>query len=104
MKVIIEIPNYEFDDDVKDRFQDYFNRVKADIADGTVCGNYELETTEMFLASFERMQVLPDIVTNGQVLKALFEERIYNALKDRMQHTKWWGTPYKRGVENESVD
>lgn len=104
MKVIIEIPNYEFDDDVKDKFQDYFNRVKADIADGTVCGNYELETTEMFLASFERMQVLPDIVTNGQVLKALFEERIYNALKDRMEYTKWWGTSYKRGVENESVD
>ena len=98
MKAIIEIPNYEFDDDVKDRFQDYFNRVKADIADGTVCGNYELETTEMFLASFERMQVLPDIVTNGQVLKALFEERIYNALKDRMQHTNWWNAPYK-GVE-----
>ena len=101
MKVIIEIPNYEFDNDVKDRFQDYFNRVKADIADSTVCGNYELETTEMFLASFERMQVLPDIVTNGEVLKAMFPSVVNSSLDlvDVFNNAKsWWNAPYK-GVE-----
>ena len=63
MIVLLNIPNYEFDNDIKDKFQDYFNRVKQDIADGTLCGNYELETTDMFLASFKRLQVLPDNAT-----------------------------------------
>ena len=60
MKIIIEIPDKEFEQDIADKFQDYFKRVKADIADGTLCGNYELETTDMFLASFKRLQKLPD--------------------------------------------
>ena len=72
MKVILEIPNYEFNNDIADKFQDYFNRIKQDIANGTLCGNYELETTEMFLASFNRMQVLPDNATIGDTVKAMF--------------------------------
>lgn len=59
MKVVIDIPNYEFDKDIADKFQDYFSRVKVDISNGNLCGNYELEITEMFLAVFKRLKVLP---------------------------------------------
>ena len=40
--------------------------------------------------------------TNDEVLKALFGERIYNALKDRMQHTSWWNALYKKEGEQET--
>lgn len=59
MQIVIDIPNYEFDNDIADKFQDYFSRVKADISNGDVCGNYELETTDMFLSAFKRLKVLP---------------------------------------------
>lgn len=123
MKVILDIPNYEFNNDIADKFQDYFNRVKQDIADGTMCGNYELETTEMFLASFKRLQVLPDNATNGDMVKAMFpnmetefidqrliypnglykselREKPYNAGEDNLVFVlrslaDWWNAPYK---------
>ncbi len=113
MKVIIDIPNYEFNNDIADKFQDYFERVKADIADGTLCGNYELETTEMFLASFKRMQVLQDNATNGDVIKAMFPiTKIDECNKDMYGEPHiyrvfgldcvtdftgdWWSAPYKK--------
>lgn len=114
MKVIIDIPNYEFNNDVKDKFQDYFERVKTDIADSTLCGNYELETTEMFLASFKRMQVLPDNATNGDMIKAMFpnaqidyhkanelvEEYVTFYINDcdtcQDYTLEWWNAPYKK--------
>lgn len=114
MKIIIEIPNYEFNNDVKDKFQDYFNRVKQDIADGTLCGNYELETTDMFLASFKRMQILPDNATNGDMIQAMFPNIEADEIKtdtggyievkyldttDACDATafrkNWWNAPYK---------
>lgn len=126
MKVLIDIPNYEFDNDVKDKFQDYFNRVKQDIANGTLCGNYELETTEMFLTSFKKLQVLPDNATNGDMVKAMFPnvdikshinlsgiKTVDIDFKDNMfggvysEHTfskDWWNAPYKRGVDDESIN
>ena len=101
MIVLLNIPNQEFDNDVKDKFQDYFNRVKADISDGTLCGNYELETTDMFLASFKRLQVLPDNATNYDVLKAVFGNTSAFRIKDTMEFEKgfesWFSKPYKRG-------
>ncbi len=39
--------------------------------------------------------VLPDGATNGDVIRALFDDRGYLALKDRMEHTMWWNTKYK---------
>lgn len=111
MKVILEIPNYEFNNDIVDKFQDYFNRVKQDIANGTLCGNYELETTEMFLASFNRMQVLPDNATIGDTVKAMFPNIDFGTLaqddvivnKDYSSNDepqvfipiKVWNAPYK---------
>ena len=115
MEVLLNIPNYEFNNDVKDKFQDYFNRVKADIANGTLCGNYELETTDMFLASFKRMQVLPDNATNGDMIKAIFPNGDFHSKETegdwwRINHDnrvcyeidyrdlwfdeEWWNAPY----------
>jgi hypothetical protein len=97
MKVIIEIPNYEFNNDIADKFQDYFKRVMADIAHGTMCGNYELETTKMFLASFERLQTLPDNATNGDIVKAMFPNVVNSNmdLVDAFNNAKsWWNAPY----------
>lgn len=118
MKVILDIPGYKFADDIEDKFQDYFERVKADIyADGTVCGNYELEITDMFLASFKRMQILPDNMTNGDVIRNMFGEpaKESNAgvlYKFKYRNGKpmfstyfdfeWWNAPYKKGNENGS--
>ena len=44
MRVQIEIPK-EFEEDYrKDRFRDFFERVRADIDCRGLCGNYEKET------------------------------------------------------------
>lgn len=52
MRIIIDIPE-EFESDYKgDMFKDFFSRVLNDIEDGTMCGNYEKETAEMFLKAF----------------------------------------------------
>ena len=58
MKIEIDIPEEEFRIDINDKFQDFFQRLnaetKAHLIGGTnlVCGNYELETIEMFLNAF----------------------------------------------------
>lgn len=122
MKVIIDIPNYEFNNDVEDKFQDYFSRVRADLRDypshDKMCGNYEMETTDMFLASFKRLQVLPDNLTNGDMIKAMFPNQTIGCaipITDRNGAkfyrtaingvtdftADWWNAPYeeKRGSE-----
>ena len=40
---------------------------------------------------------IPDNVTNDDVLKALFDERGYMGIHDRMMHTKWLFAPYQKG-------
>lgn len=104
MKVIIDIPNHEFDNDVKDKFQDYFRRVGIDICHGTMCGNYERETTDMFLASFKRLQVIPGNATNGDTLKIVFPNIEWEEMHDLKGDksigctNEFWNAPYK-GVE-----
>ena len=64
MKVVINIPEMEFGIDIKDKFQDFFSRLKAEtenhMFNGTnlVCGNYELETIDMFLKAFSISTIL----------------------------------------------
>lgn len=62
-KVLIEIPD-EFENDLKDKFDDFFGRVKADLRDypshDKLCGNYEMETIDMFLKSFNSCKVLDE--------------------------------------------
>ena len=78
MKLIIDVPSKEFGDDIRDNFQDFFGRVKVEIAhrvntdDTLLCGNYELETAEMLLGAFKNMQIIPK--TNGDTMKAMFPD------------------------------
>lgn len=62
MKLIIEIPT-EFETDYNDdKFNDFFSRVLCDIKNGTLCGNYEMETAEMFLKAFDESVPMDNIV------------------------------------------
>ena len=75
MKLIIDIPK-EFETDYKgDKFKDFFSRVLCDIEDGTLCGNYEKETAEMFLKAFDESVPMANIVEK-------LEEKQYQAEKD----------------------
>lgn len=69
MKVIIDIPK-EFENDYKsDNFKDFFSRVLCDIKNGTLCGNYEKETAEMFLTAFDESVPMDNIVEKLEKLK-----------------------------------
>ena len=55
---MIEIPK-EFECDYNnDAFKDFFSRVLYDIEEGTLCGNYEKETVEMFLKAFNESEIV----------------------------------------------
>ena len=108
LKVLIDIPDYTFDGDIADKFQDYFNRVKVETEDGIVCGVYELEITEMFLNAFKEMQVISDTVTNGDIIKTMFPEYEETRMCGDVRYGSkeyanlefvvdedWWDTPYK---------
>lgn len=61
MRIEIEIP-VEFESDYRgDKFKDFFSRVLCDIKDGTLCGNYEKETVEMFIKAFEESKIAYDV-------------------------------------------
>lgn len=117
-KVLIEIPD-EFENDLKDKFNDFFGRVRADLGDYSetlLCGNYEMETIDMFLKSFDSSKVLSEM-TNGEVIKALFPSAsetdhfilnspIGNIIYIRLEKYQemrvqqdWWNAPYKKEVE-----
>ena len=62
MKLIIDIPT-EFETDYNgDKFKDFFSRVLCDIDKGVLCGNYEKETAEMFLKTFDESVPMANIV------------------------------------------
>lgn len=64
MKLIIDIPK-EFEAEYNgDKFKDFFSRVLCDIDKGTLCGNYEKETAEMFLKAFDESVPMANIVEN----------------------------------------
>lgn len=61
MRIEIEIP-VEFESDYRgDKFKDFFSRVLCDIKDGTLCGNYEKETVEMFIKAFDESKTAYDV-------------------------------------------
>lgn len=121
MKVIIDIPK-EFEDDIKDNFQDFFNRLQAETEyhceneENLVCGNYELETIEMLLEAFKDMQLIPDNATNGHMIMTMFPDyrvQISTTLKTVNLYydgnegytgswirfdLDWWNTPFKKEV------
>lgn len=115
MKVMIDIPK-EFEEDLKCTFQDFFNRIIADITyslnneELMCCGNYERETAEMFLSAFENATIISDNATNGEVLCILFPNMHYT-LSDKSTRVvtnigcvssfdmDWWNAQYKKEVE-----
>lgn len=58
MKIELEIPEMFECDYHSDKFKDFFSRVLCDIKDGTLCGNYEKETAEMFLKAFAESKII----------------------------------------------
>lgn len=115
MKVIIDIPK-EFGEDIRDNFQDFFERVKVEIAhrvntdDTLLCGNYELETADMFLDAFKSMQIIPNKVTNGEMMLSMYPSAKIIRQNEMMividigdggaPHSfwrDWWDSPYKEG-------
>ena len=119
MKVMIDIPK-EFEEDLKDNFQDFCSRVIEDIdyaldnQEPLLCGNYERETAEMFLSAFEKATIIPDNATNGDMIKAMFPKckevgisgigNIKSIAVDIGLGTSyfsfdWWNVPYKKEVE-----
>lgn len=70
MKILLEIPK-EFESDYKgDTFKDFFSRVLCDIENGTLCGNYEKETAEMFLKAFDKSKPVNESVKGDLISRA----------------------------------
>lgn len=38
---------------------------------------------------------IPENSTNGEVVKLIFDERGYNAIREKMEHTLWWNQQYE---------
>lgn len=117
---MIDIPK-EFEEDLKDDFKEFFNRVIEDITyllddEILLCGNYERETAEMLLSAFEKATIIPSDATNKDTLKVMFpdatfyDERfgygyIYSDVvrceeNYMLTYDKEWGNaPYKKEVE-----
>ena len=118
MKVMIDIPK-EFERDMQDKFNEFFERMIADIdyalekQEPLLCGNYERETAEMFLSAFENATIIPDDATNKNVMCALYPDTILEVSEDRetfdnlstvsllmpKQTVDWWNAPYKAESE-----
>ena len=97
MRIIIDIPK-EFEDDYKgDMFKDFFSRVLCDIQDGTLCGNYEKETAEMFLKAFNESKPMDRIVEELEKEQEGLETSIF-----ARECGDWYGH-YCNGIE-EGID
>jgi hypothetical protein len=54
MIIQLEIPSAFENDYTKDRFDEFFQRVIADIDYTGACGNYEVETAQMMADAFKK--------------------------------------------------
>ena len=120
MQIIINVPEREFGIDIKDKFQDFFKRVKVDTKEhlmndtSLLCGTYELETIEMFLDAFKEMRIIPNNPTNGDMVMAMLPDVIIEESEDTIHlkyptvnsaplffvqvSKKWWNAPFKKEV------
>jgi hypothetical protein len=111
MQIIINVPDIGFSVDIEDKFQDFFKRLKTETKEhlmndtSLLCGNYELETIEMFLDAFKEMKVIPSNTTNGDMIKAMFPNELLTSITstlwwgDNMSFNKdWWNAPCKKEV------
>ena len=76
MRIIIDIT-----EDVLEKFKQYVKDGCANVAERLITNGTPI----------------PDNATNDDVLKALFDERGYMGIHDRMMHTKWLFAPYQKG-------
>lgn len=66
MKIAIDVPEKSFKYDINNKFQDFFGRLKEEtrehMDDGTslLCGTYELETIQMLMDAFRKMETVPE--------------------------------------------
>ena len=87
MKVILEIP----DEEVEIIKRNGFNK------DGT----FSFKLNEVVKQAIRNGVVLPDNATNGDVIKALFNETEYPKLiRLLMTSDSFWNTPYKGELED----
>ena len=94
MKLIIDIPK-EFETDYNgDKFKDFFSRVLCDIDKGVLCGNYEKETAEMLLKTFDESVQADDIEL---VRKKAVDDFIHTYLK-------WYEERYNRFADDERIE
>lgn len=120
MQIVINVPEKEFGVDIEDKFQDFFKRLEAETREHLmtntelVCGNYELETIEMFLDAFKEMRIIPSNATNGDMIKAMFPNgKEYDTIDGDIRYEieidldysycsyfdgVWWNAPYKKEV------
>ena len=84
MKILIDIP---------DNTQEMCQRQ----SNGTIRDYFTGHELKQLVDTITNGTALPDNPTNGEVIRALFNDRGYFALKDRMEHTMWWNAEYKGG-------
>ena len=98
MKIVIDIPKNEFGIEIDDKFQDFFKRLRAEIKahcinnTSLVCGAYELETIDMFLAVFNDCILLPE--HHGKLIDA-----------DRLEsHDEYDGQGFTKSIYKDDID
>lgn len=58
MKIVLEFSDVLRKEYVLNKFEETFERVLADIKDGTMCGNYERETIKLLKEGFKDSYVI----------------------------------------------
>ena len=64
MKIVLDIPDDYSGDYIADKFKDFFSRVIADINCDGMCGFYEKEIADMFIAAFDNSKELSGMDTD----------------------------------------
>lgn len=62
------------------------------IQEGEYCGLLDKDLYQ----SIKNGKPLPENPTNGDMAQAVFDDRGYKAIKERMEHTMWWKAPYEK--------
>lgn len=76
MEIKINIPDNFVNDNIGDKFKDFFSRVIADIDNKGMCGNYEKEIADMFIEAFDNSKDLSEINTNADRIRNMSDEEL----------------------------
>lgn len=61
MRLAITIPDEVATDLILDNFEDFFGRVRVDIENGILCGNYEIEILDALEQAFANAKIYDEI-------------------------------------------